>query len=137
MGGKRFDLLFTEVLVYDLGVEEAEGGPYKVGGIAVYFDLVLAVDPEERMWCGGRGVRVGVFGRGEGGDGLGLGSEDAVMESGACRIKVNGKGLQCLQNINPYQSGTRQKPIVPLVIFIIMIPKSVLKATFPSNNVHN
>jgi len=61
MGGDCFDLLFAEGLVYDLGVEEAEGGPFKVGGVAVYFDLVLAVDPEERMWCGGRGVRVWVF----------------------------------------------------------------------------
>jgi len=73
MGGKRFDLLFTEVLVYDLGVEEAEGDPYKVGGIAVYFDLVLAVDPEERMWCGGRGVRVGVFWEGGRGGWIGVG----------------------------------------------------------------
>jgi len=45
MDGDRFDLFFAEGLVYDLGVEEAEGGPYEPGGVAVYFDLVLAVDP--------------------------------------------------------------------------------------------
>jgi len=44
MGDDRFDLLFAECLVYDLVVEEAEGGPFE-SFVAVDFDLVLAVDP--------------------------------------------------------------------------------------------
>jgi len=58
MGGNRFYLLFAESLVYNLVVKEAERGPFEPSSVAVYFDLVLALDPEERMWCGGRGMCV-------------------------------------------------------------------------------
>ena len=46
MGGNRSGLLFAEGLVYDIGVEEGEAGPFEPGGVAFYLDLVLAVDPD-------------------------------------------------------------------------------------------
>ena len=68
---------------------------------------------------------------------MGSESEDVVMESSSFRVEVKVK----VSNVYKMQNLTNpvlvKNPIVPLLIFVIIIPKSVLTTIFPSNNVHN